>query len=66
MDILLVILGYIHFVNYRSSIIHNIMITIAPYLFIKFVFLGLIIIGVFVGGWFGLKILFKWLKKIGM
>lgn len=42
------------------------LVVIDPSLFVKFVLLGLLISGLMVLGWLGLKALFKWLKKIGM
>lgn len=41
-------------------------LVIDPALFVKFVLLGLLICGVLLGGWWDLKLLFKWLKDKGM
>ena len=42
------------------------MLIIDPYLFVKFILIDLLISGLIVLGWIGLKLLFKWLKNIGM
>lgn len=42
------------------------MLIIDPYLLVKFILIGLLISGLIVLGWIGLKALFKWLKNIGM